>query len=242
MKRKLLFVGLMLTLSLSASAQFKGFAFGFKMGPGFDWTGSTTGAAVNEGTRTGFGLGVVAEYYFAPNYAFVTGVNVNMNRGHYSFDNGRMVDGNFETYSVDRKYKGTVYEVPFMLKMVTEQFGELPIRYYAQVGAGIGYARKVLVQDAIDGAAAPATWISTDKEYSNLRASLKIGAGAQYVIMGSTRIFAGLNFSHDFLNNINSISPNYYSYYYEDGNKIEARNPKLNLLQNRLAIEVGVLF
>ena len=58
MKKSLLFVGLMLAMSLTMSAQNNGFAFGFKMGPGFDWTGSTTGGAVNEGLRTGFGVGL----------------------------------------------------------------------------------------------------------------------------------------------------------------------------------------
>ena len=69
MKKSLLIVGLLMAMSLTASAQNSGFAFGLKLGPGFDWTGSTTGAAVSEGMRTGFGVGVVAEYYFADNYA-----------------------------------------------------------------------------------------------------------------------------------------------------------------------------
>ena len=49
MKKSLLFVGLLMAMSLTVSAQNNGFAFGFKLGPGFDWTGSTTGAATNQG-------------------------------------------------------------------------------------------------------------------------------------------------------------------------------------------------
>ena len=240
MKKSLLFVGLLMAMSLTVSAQNNGFAFGFKLGPGFDWTGSTTGAATNQGMKTGFGVGVVAEYYFADNYAIVTGVNVNMNRGHYSFLNGRMTADSvpvLETYSVDRKYKATVYEIPLMLKMMTNELGNLPLRAYAQVGAGIGYAQRVKVQDdqATD-------WVATNKEYSNLRASLKIGAGAQYALDESTRLFAGVYFSHDFINNINSIAPNHYKFYFENGEKIGERETKLNVLQNRIGVEVGVLF
>ncbi|MBR1514520.1 MAG: PorT family protein [Bacteroidales bacterium] len=242
MKKSLLFVGLMLAMSLTVSAQNNGFAFGFKLGPGFDWVGSTTGGAQNEGLKTGFGVGVVAEYYFAPNYAIVTGVNVNMNRGHYSFDNGRMVMGAdsvsvLETYKVDRMYKATVYEIPLMLKMMTNELGSLPLRAYAQVGAGLGYAQRVKVMDDNAG-----EYAATNKEYSNLRASLKIGAGAQYAIDESLRVFAGLYFSHDFINNINSIAPNHYAHYFENGNKIGDREPKLNVLQNRFGVEVGILF
>ena len=248
MKKNLLFIGLLLAMSLTASAQYKGFSFGFKVGPNFGWTGSTTGAAVSEGTRMGCDLGVVAEYYFADNYAIVTGVNVNFLGGHYSFDNGRMVEVDsvqvFQTYPVDRVFKTTVYEVPLMLKMVTNQFGSLPIRYYAQVGGGIGYNHKVMVKDAIDGAAAPDKWGKSNNEFSNLRATLKFGAGAQYAIDESLRVFAGLYFSHDFINNINYISPNYCGNYYDaEGNKLDVkRDPKLNLLHNRFGLEVGILF
>ena len=242
MKKSLLIVGLLMAMSLTASAQNKGFAFGLKLGPGFDWTGSTTGAAVNEGMRTGFGVGVVAEYYFADNYAIVTGVNVNMNRGHYSFQNAHLDSvAGLMPYSVDRYYKSTIYEIPLMLKMVTNELGNLPLRVYAQVGAGLGYAQKVKAKDSyLD--VTETEYTATNKEYSNLRTSLKIGAGAQYALDESTRVFAGLYFSHDFLNNINSISPNYYGNYYENGEDIGDRETKLNMLQNRIGIEVGVLF
>lgn len=242
MKKSLLFVGLMLAMSLTMSAQNNGFAFGFKFGPGFDWTGSTTGAAVNEGMRTGFGVGVVAEYYFAENYAIVSGINVNMNRGHYSFENARNAMGAdsvafVEKYNVDRMYKATVYEIPLMLKMMTNELGNLPLRAYAQVGGGIGYAERVKVMDDNSGA-----YVASNKEYSNLRASLKIGAGAQYALDESTRLFAGVYFSHDFINNINSITPNHYKFYFDGDEKIGERETKLNMLQNRFGVEVGVLF
>ena len=247
MKKSLLIVGLLLAMSLTMSAQNNGFAFGFKFGPGFDWTGSTTGAAKSEGMRMGFGVGVVAEYYFADNYAIVSGVNVNMNRGHYSFDNAIDSTTLLDPFKVDRFYKSTVYEIPVMLKMMTNELGGLPLRDYAQVGAGIGYAQKVKAKDSyLD--VTENEFSATYKEFSNLRASMKFGMGAQYAIDQSTRVFAGLYFSHDFINNINSISPNYYGNYYinvgDDVEKIGDRpmDAKLNVLQNRIGFEVGVLF
>ena len=249
MKKNLLFIGLMLAMSLSASAQYKGFAFGFKVGPNWGWTGSTTGAAVSLGARTGFNVGVVAEYYFADNYALVSGINVDFVGGKYMFERGRMVvdsinpDGYVEVYGVNRIYKSTIYEIPLMLKMETNDLGNLPLRAYAQVGGGIGYAQKVKVKDAIpsEGIETPAEWGITDREFSNIRVSLKIGAGAQYAVDESTRLFAGFYFSHDFINNINSINPNYYKYYNGDKDLGE-RDVKLNMVQNRIGIEVGVLF
>ena len=252
MKKNLLFIGLMMAFSLSVSAQNEGFAFGFKFGPNFGWTGSTTATADNLGSKTGFDVGVVSEYYFADNYAFVTGVNVSFLGGHYMFDNSHLVtdslnpDGFLEKFGVDRTYKSTIYEIPLMLKMVTNELGNVPLRIYAEVGGGIGLAaKKVRVKDAIpsQNVTAPDKWNTTNKEYSNLRASLKIGAGAQYTVDESTRLFAGVYFSHDFINMINYIRPDYCGNFFDaEGNKIGERDPKLNVLQNRIGIEVGVLF
>ncbi|MBR3490798.1 MAG: PorT family protein [Bacteroidales bacterium] len=252
MKKNLLFIGLMMAFSLSVSAQNEGFAFGFKFGPNFGWTGSTTATADNLGSKTGFDVGVVSEYYFADNYAFVTGVNVSFLGGHYMFDNAHLVtdslnpDGFLEKFGVDRTYKSTIYEIPLMLKMVTNELGNVPLRIYAEVGGGIGLAaKKVRVKDAIpsQNVTAPDKWSTTNKEYSNLRASLKIGAGAQYTVDESTRLFAGVYFSHDFINMINYIRPDYCGNFFDaEGNKIGERDPKLNVLQNRIGIEVGVLF
>lgn len=248
MKKNLLFIGLMLALSLSASAQNDGFAFGFKVGPNLGWTGSTTKTAEIVGSRAGFDLGVVAEFYFAENYAISTGVNVGFMGGHYSFNNAIRLDslGNPDVFSVDRIYKTTIYEIPIMLKMVTNELGNAPVRIYAQVGAGLGLVpQKVRVKDAIpaDGIVTPDKWSITNKEYSLFRTSLKIGAGAQYALDESTRLFAGFYFSHDFINNINHWSPNYAGNYYdENGEKVGDRDTKLNVLQNRVGFEMGVLF
>ena len=239
----------MLAMSLTASAQYKGFAFGLKLGPNWGWTGSTTGGAVNLGARTGFDVGVVAQYYFADNYAIVSGVNVDFVGGKYMFDRARMVtdtlnpEGFVEVYGVNRTYKSTIYEIPLMLKMETNDLGNIPLRAYIQVGGGVGYAQKVKVKDEIpsEGIEEPAEWGITDREFSNLRVSLKVGAGAQYAVDESTRLFAGVYFSHDFINNINSIRPNYYKYYNGDKDFGE-RDVKLNMLQNRIGLEVGVLF
>ena len=247
MKKSLLIVGLLLAMSLTASAQYKGFSFGFRLGPTFDWTGSKTGAAINQGTKTGFDLGVVAEYYFAENYAIVTGVNVDFVKGHYSFDDMRAIDtiSGFQLGTVDRQFKTTIYEVPLMLKMVTPELGGLPLRAYAQVGGAFGYTQRVKVQDEFSlGGLKDEAFRATDGEYNPFHASLRIGAGAEYKLLETTRVFAGIYFSHDFLNSISRgglVSSNYVKYY--NGNKELGERPlELNVLQNRIGIEMGIFF
>ena len=150
MKKSYLLAVALLVLSLSASAQYRGFSFGVKMGPAFDWAGSKTNTLQNEGTRMGFRWGVVADYYFAENYAITTGLNINYLRGHYSFQdmhNFSTVDTltNYVLGNVDRLYKATTFEIPVALKMVTEEFG--PFTFFAQVGGSVGYTRKALAKD-----------------------------------------------------------------------------------------------
>ena len=207
MKKSLLIVGLLMAMSLTASAQYKGFSFGFKVGPSFDWTGSKTGAAINQRTKTGFDVGLVAEYYFAENYAIVTGVNVDFVNGQYKFDDKRNVSvdtiNDFQLGTVDRKFKTTIYEIPLMLKLVTPELGNLPLRAYAQVGGAFGYTQRVKVMDSFSlGDLKDDAFRATDGEYNPFHASLRIGAGAEYTLLETTRVFAGIYFSHDFLNSI----------------------------------------
>lgn len=249
MKKSLLIVGLLMAMTLTASAQYKGFSFGFKVGPSFDWTGSKTGAAINERTKTGFDVGLVAEYYFAENYAIVTGINVDFVNGQYKFDDMRNVSvdtiNDFQLGTVDRKFKTTIYEIPLMLKLVTPELGNLPLRAYAQVGGAFGYTQRVKVMDTFTlGEINDTDYRATDGEYNPFHASLRIGAGAEYTLLETTRVFAGIYFSHDFLNSISRgalVTSNYEKYY--AGNKdLGERDLKLNVLQNRIGIEVGVFF
>lgn len=251
MKKSLLIVGLMMAMSLSLSAQNPGFSFGFKVGPSFDWVGSRTGAAVNQGTKTGFDLGLVAEYYFTENYAIVTGVNIDFVKGHYSFEDMRNISvvdsADYQLGTVDRQFKTTIYEVPLMLKMMTNQYGSLPIRYYAQVGGAFGYTQRVKVMDDFSlGDIDDANYRATDGEYNPFHASVRIGAGAQYAIDATTRVFAGVYFSHDFLNSISSgalgITSNYVKYYAGNKDLGERADEGLNVLQNRIGVEVGICF
>ena len=251
MKKNLFFVGLMLALSLSASAQYKGFSFGFKLGPSFDWTGSKTGAAANQGIKTGFDVGLVAEYYFAENYALVTGVNVGFVNGKYNFDDKRNISTvdtvtDYQLGTVGRQFKSTIYEVPLMLKMVTPQIGDIPLRAFAQVGGAFGYAQRVKVMDTFTlGDINDNEYRATKGEYNPFHASLRIGGGAEYTLLETTRVFAGIYFSHDFLNSISSgaqgITSNYRKYYNGDKN-LGTRDLELSVLQNRIGVEFGIFF
>ena len=254
MKKKLLFVGLMLALSLSASAQDHGFSFGLRLGPNFNWVGSKAGAADNQGAPVDFDLGFVAEYYFTENYALVTGVNVNFIKGEYVFADKRLVGAidtisNYRLGSVDRQFKSVVYEIPLMFKMRTPELGNLPLRLYAQLGGAFGVSPRVKAKDvfSVDGAVfnEAEEYRIAKGEYNPIHASIRAGIGAEYAVLESMRVFLGCYYSYDFLNGISSgvqgITSNYRKYY--NGNKeLGERDVRLDIHQHRIGIEVGVLF
>jgi hypothetical protein len=132
-----------------------------------------------------------------------------------------------------------------MLKLVTPELGNLPLRAFAQVGGAFGYTQRVKVMDSFSlGDLKDDAFRATDGEYNPFHASLRIGAGAEYTLLETTRVFASIYFSHDFLNSISRgalVTSNYEKYY--AGNKdLGERDIKLNVLQNRIGIEVGVFF
>ena len=151
----------------------------------------------------------------------------------------------YQLGTIDRQFKTTIYEIPLMLKMVTPELGGLPLRAYAQVGGAFGYTQRVKVMDTFTlGEINDKDYRATDGEYNPFHASLRIGAGAEYTLLETTRVFAGIYFSHDFLNSISRgalVTSNYEKYY--AGNKdLGERDLKLNVLQNRIGVEFGIFF
>jgi hypothetical protein len=259
MKKSLLIVGLLMAMSLSATAQYDGPAFGFRLGPNFNWITSSKGGADNEKVPVGFDLGFVFEYYFTENYAFVTGVNVNFLRGAYDFKDMRNISldsiSNYQLGDVERKFKTTEYEIPLMLKMVTPEIGNLPLRAYAQIGGAFGITPVVKVKDDFDlnvleemDYLDDAAYRAAKGEYNPIHASLRAGIGAEYAFLETTRAFLGVYYSYDFLNGIGSggqgiFRNNYRLHYYDaDGNVLGDRTPKLDIHQHRIGVEVGILF
>lgn len=246
MKKNLLFVGLMLALSLSASAQYRGFSFGLRLGPNFNWIESKAGAADNDGVKTGFDMGFLAEYYFTENYALVMGVNVNFLKGEYDFVDKRVIDNDTILGTVGRTFKPIVYEIPLMFKMVTPQLGNIPLRAYAQLGGAFGLSPRVKVKDDFAmGDIDDDGYRLAKGEYNPIHASLRVGAGAEYAFLRSTRAFLGVYYSYDFLNGISSgvqgITSNYRKYYNGDKNLGE-RPDRLDIHQHRIGVEMGILF
>ena len=249
MKKSLLIVGLLMAMSLSATAQYEGPAFGFRLGPNFNWVGSK-GEAYDSDMKVGFDLGFVFEYYFTENYALVTGINVNFLRGEYDYKDMRntATDTVYRLVSVERKFKTTEYEIPLMLKLATPEIGNIPLRAYAQIGGAFGLTPVVKVKDEfeLEGLVDfedPAYKVAKG-QYNPIHASLRAGIGAEYAFLETTRAFLGVYYSYDLLNGISSgaqgITHNYRRYYGGD-EALGERPARLDIHRHRIGVELGIL-
>lgn len=96
---------------------------GFRTLPSLSWIHSNSEDISSGGFAGGISYGLIADKYFAENYALSTGLDVNYRGG--SLEKA----GNTSSYSLQ------FIEIPLTLKLKTNQVG--PFRYFGQMGLGI---------------------------------------------------------------------------------------------------------
>ena len=156
------------------------------------------------GTIPGLKLGVIGEYYFRPNYAFIGGLGFAFNTG------GRLRHEFPGTYwsetdigigidtlaaGVNLKYNLQYVEIPFGLKMRTREFGYL--RYFAEIPVfTIGF------ESTTRGTISAGPRVSDDpqaiedlnirNEINAIALSWGFGGGAEYSLSQTTSVVAGI--------------------------------------------------
>ncbi|MFM1745644.1 MAG: hypothetical protein RLZZ630_1581 [Bacteroidota bacterium] len=222
MNRLSILIVLVMSYQLS-SAQEQRFHFGLKVIPSMAWIKSDTKSAERDGRSIGFGYGVQTEFKIQENYAISTGVQVNYRGGslkHTIPANGTVPEA---VTTVD--YNLQYVEVPFTLKMMTNEFNK--IRYYGQFGFSPGIA----IRAKSDPEAMPDD--DDFMDYTNMmNLNMIVGAGVHYTISGSTVLFAGLEFNNGFLNVFDK----------ETANLPWSPDVKLKGVTNYFGLSTGILF
>lgn len=206
---KIILVFLLLSMAgAQAFAQYKSVSLGIKAAPNIGWFGTGQDNYKTQGVSAGFSWGLVSEFYFAENYAFVTGLNFN-------FQNGKLVYPEYRNGSVNgeltRKYRLKYLELPAMIKMKTNEINGL--KFYGQIGLGAGVRLSSKGEDVFTSDDRPdetTNFRLIDSQTTLLKASLIVGAGIEYSIDNSTSIVAGINFNNGFTNALkgkNTVDP-----------------------------------
>ncbi len=185
--------------------------FGIQASPTIGWV-STNDTKINgNGVNTGFKLGVIADYYFNENYAISTGLGFGFNHG------GKLIHdigGNFLTKStltetrlnqgdnalsdgVNIRYHINYLEVPFSLKLRTQQFGYL--RYFAEAPIiTLGFLTKATgdIEDPDKNKFPESPYLKENikADVGPFAISWGFGGGILYDISPSTAAIAGIYF------------------------------------------------
>lgn len=176
---------------------------------------SDDGLYANEknGTYIGFSYGLMAEYWFAENYALVSGVNHNMAKGSivskYLGNGAQNVVRN-----ADITYHLNYVEIPLHLKMSTDPinnfkfFGQAGFSLSANISKKYDYNISFYDKDGIS--------LNTSSENEKIRGalsispvlfSMNIGLGAEYPINNKLAAYGGIFFNNGFLPDVtNRIS------------------------------------
>lgn len=214
----------------TASAQVE---IGLKVSPGITFLGVDAPSDNNlksEGSRLGFGGGLVVDYFFGENYAFGTGLQFMSKGGSYSYafrDALNTAPQSAGTTKLAIHY----LELPLTVKLFTNEISS-GARLYFQTGFSL--------------AAPIGARINGDKRYVDpvtkqettalqhvvfLDANFLASIGAEYALGQSTKTFVGLSYHRGLLNTDS---------YFDD-----ERNPKLKdfvLKNNVFALDLGLKF
>ncbi|MFN4254458.1 MAG: porin family protein [Saprospiraceae bacterium] len=203
------FLAFIAAQSQAQTSDYQKFRFGFQASP--TWSKLTTSDKLIEsaGTNWGLKLGVMAENYFAPNYAIVTGLGFGFNQGG-TIQNGyeagtfwtksELSSENFRSLPKNAKlhYRMTYVEVPIGLKMRGGSNEDSRMKFYAEAPVfTLGFLTKALGD--VRGTNEKNTEDENIREDVNgLALSWGLGGGIEYEVATSATLVAGISYQKQF--------------------------------------------
>ena len=181
-----------------------------------------------EGAKPGFGVGVVADYFFGANYAVSSGVTYNMKGGNvaynYTYADPASVGGTI-TKSGKDELSLQYLEIPIALKLFTNEITP-ETRFYFQAGTSLNTMLNAKVNEKkVDDGGDKFT-----KRFNTFEIDVLIGVGAEKKIGESTKLFAGITYHRG----LTDADDAYYADLFGD-DKVEVKN-------NSFSLDLGVKF
>lgn len=207
------------------------------------WLKPDTKGLDRDGSKLGFSYGIVTEFNFQKNYAFVTGLQITYRGGKLSYQyNDNALNPEFD-YNLNLQF----IEIPIALKMKTNEFGK--IRYFGQFGLDPGFLINAKVDQSLvsPGTAVP-PYYTVDTEYNeefkdymnSFNLSMIIAAGLEYKISGSTVLFGSIEFNNGFVDILGDVQQPIIED--NDPNTKLPREVTWSGVSNFFALNLGVLF
>jgi len=203
MKLKLILFAAILTISPTLLAQHKPFQFGFKAAANIGWYNSSNDDYNNEGVKFGGSWGFAADFYLLENYSITTGFDVLYLNGSMSYpDNYYFENLSFPKQGIlTREFNTKYLRIPVLFTMKTNEINKL--RYYGQIGLGIGFLLTAKSDDSFLADADGMTESSSNNVYDDFRftrESVLVGAGVEFPVYKSTYARVGVLFDNALIN------------------------------------------
>jgi hypothetical protein len=196
--RVMLLSAILLILPAVRMAAQKKIEFGVFADPVISWFSSDTKDTKNDGARAGFNFGLSFNNYFAPNYAFSTGLNI-LNAGGRLINNTTdtliMKFNNFSDSVMPGKavtYMARYLSIPIGLKFKSNQIG------YITFFTDMGFDPKFLIGAKADIPSQNIEGETAINELNTFNISYHIMAGIEYSMGGSTSMVLGIGFENNF--------------------------------------------
>lgn len=197
----------------NTSDLFRRLRFGAYVAPTLSWMKPT---ATKDGDRTqqsggkkvGLTYGLLADYYFADNYALATGLQINSTGGIIQTTNPKAANGEVLKSNVD--YSLQFLEIPVALKLKTDRMGKFSFFGQAGLTMAINISKKATYEVVQKRATADTVFKADAKE--KLKGSvgniipvlfqMNIGVGTQYAIGPKLDAYIGIFFNNGFAPNV----------------------------------------
>ena len=170
---------------------------GAHIDPIFSWFSPKTSQIEKDGARLGYNGGLIVEYYFAPNYAFVTGLNLTQLGGNLIYKEEVDIttgEGDHVLLPPETSVAFNVnyLTVPMALKLKSNEIGYFT--YYAE----LGFSPQVNIGSRATSTGGALNKDNVSKEINAFNVSFFFGGGIEYSLGGNTSLLAGLFFNNGF--------------------------------------------
>ncbi|HOT88963.1 MAG TPA: porin family protein [Bacteroidales bacterium] len=201
----ILFVLLFLCNSVMAQDTDKSkFHFGLKAAPALSWFVPSDKNFTNDGSKIGFGYGLMTEFNFSKNYAFSTGLEILNAGGKIRFPKNTLSDklnDQKDTFIVTSTSYGLRYiNLPLLLKLKTNQIGAMT--YFGQFGFDVSFKWRAIADNEaiLKSTAIKMDNVNFSEDINFVRLALNVGLGAEYNLTGSTSLVFSVNYNNGFTN------------------------------------------
>jgi len=188
--------------------------------PKFSWMTPDLKDVDSDGSKLGVNIGLNVDKFFAPNYAFMTGISIDNTGGFLKYTNQEPIktNGGMDTIPAGNslEYKLQYISIPLGLKLKTNEIGYFTFFTHLGVNASVN----IKATGEVEGYELENDNISDEIKLFNL--GYYIGLGTEYSIGGNTAIVLGLTYTNGFVD----ITT-------DSNNKVTNSN---------IAIRIGILF